>query len=305
MTKKAMTKKPDTALATAEQAPLARIPVQSGRATVQALFERSAGELSKALAGQMKTDRFIRSAMTAYANGSDYFQKAEPVSLLAACMQAAQLGLSVDPVLGEAWLIPRRNNARNCVWINFQLGYKGLIKLARRSENFLSVHAELVHEGDFFSYDLGSDPKITHRKQMDVKQRPPVQASYAVVRYKHGPAQIHVCPMWEIHEARERSDSYQNGRGPWIDYFNSMAKVVPLRAILKLEAVDDVVLRQLGHEDAQESATDVIEIGLDGEMVPSAELDSLPAAEVGPPSSVADLKEKFGGNGQDISDESA
>ncbi len=296
----------ETALATAppEKTAVARIPVQSGRATVQALFERSSGELSKALAGQMKTDRFIRAAMTAYANGSDYFQKAEPVSLLAACMQAAQLGLSVDPVLGEAWLIPRRNSARNCVWINFQLGYKGLIKLARRSGNFLSVHAELVHVGDFFEYDLGSDPRISHRKQMDVKVRPEVQASYAVVRYKHGQSQIHVSPLWEIHEARERSDSYQNGRGPWIDHFHSMAKVVPLRAILKLEAVDDV-MRQLGHEDAQESANDVIEIGIDGEMLPSAELDSLPAADMGPPSSVEALKSQFGGNGPEIADEPA
>ncbi|MHA1573089.1 MAG: recombinase RecT, partial [Alphaproteobacteria bacterium] len=197
MAKKA-TKKFSTDQALARQetdtAAVARMPVQSGRATVQALFERSSGELSKALAGQMQTDRFIRAAMTAYSNGSSYFQKAEPVSLLAACMQAAQLGLSVDPVLGEAWLIPRRNGQRNCVWVNFQLGYKGLIKLARRSDNFLSVHAELVHEGDFFQYDLGSDPKITHRKQMKVKARPEVIAAYAVVRYKTGPAQIHVSP---------------------------------------------------------------------------------------------------------------
>lgn len=290
----------DRKMREANKVAIANLPVQSGRATVQALFERSSGELSKALAGQMKTDRFIRAAMTAYANGSDYFRKAEPVSLLAACMQAAQLGLSVDPVLGEAWLIPRRNSARDCVWINFQLGYKGLIKLARRSDNFLSVHAELVHEGDFFEYDLGSDPKISHRKQMNLKARPEVKASYAVVRYKTGPAQIHVCPLWEIHEARDRSDSYQNGRGPWIDHFNSMAKVVPLRAILKLEAVDDVVLRQLGREDMQESSSDVIEIGLDGEMVPSVELESLPAAETGPPSSVDALKAQFGGRGEQV-----
>jgi recombinational DNA repair protein RecT len=140
---------------------------------------------------------------------------------------------------------------------------------------------------------------------MEAKARPEVVASYAVVRYKTGPAQIHVSPMWEIYEARERSDSYQNGRGPWIDHFNSMAKVVPLRAILKLEAVDDVVLRQLGREDAQEAAEDVLEFGLDGELVPPTELDSLPAAESGPPASIDDIKAKFGGKGQEIPDATA
>ena len=291
MPKKAAKK--STALATPTENKVARIP-QGGRATVQALFERSSSEITKALAGQMKTDRFIRAAMTAYSNGSSYFQKAEPVSLLAACMQAAQLGLSVDPALGEAWLIPRRNSQRNCVWINFQLGYKGLIKLARRNANFLSVHAELVHEGDFFEYNLGSDPHIIHRKQTKVKVRPPIEAAYAVVRYKQGASQIHVSPLWEINEARDRSESYQNGRGPWVDHYRSMAKVVPLRAVLKLEAVDDAVLRQLSLEDAQEGSQSVIEIGIDGEVIPQTELDSLPEAEAGPPSNVDDIKAKFG-----------
>ena len=50
---------------------------------------------------------------------------------------------------------------------------------------------------------------------------------------------------------------------------------------------------------------DVIEIDLDGDMLPSAELESLPAADLGPPSTVEDLKAKFGRKVQDIPDEPA
>lgn len=260
---------------------------KSGRATVQALFERQSGQLSKALGGQIDTDRFIRTALTAYSNGSDYFQKADPVSLLGACMQAAQLGLSVDPTLGEGWLIPRKNSKRKCISISFQLGYKGLVKLARRNANFLSVHAELVREGDFFEYDLGSDPKIVHRKQMGIVDVPEIVASYAVVRYKQGQAQIHVSPLWEIHESRQRSESFRNGQGPWIAHFSGMCLVTPLRAILKLEAIDDVVLRQLGREEAQERSDDVIEYDLNGELaMPGEESPPITAA----PESIDDIK---------------
>lgn len=280
-----------------EQRLMAQAP-PSGRATVQAMFEKQSGQITKALAGQMNTDRFIRAALTAYSNGSEYFRKAEPVSLLGACIQAAQLGLSVDPVLGEAWLIPRRNSKRNCISISFQLGYKGLLKLARRNANFLSAHAELVYDDDFFEYELGSEPRISHRKTMGETPPGNIKCSYAVVRYKNGPAQIHVSPLWEIYASRERSESYRNGRGPWIDHFAGMCLVVPLRAILKLEAIDDVVLRQLGREDKQEVAEDFIEYDLDGEIVLP---DELPPVKIENPTSVDGLKAKFGDPNEDLS----
>lgn len=293
MAKTKTTTKDETKPAVVQPPPsVALKPVRppSGRATVQAMFEKQAGQISKALAGQINTDRFIRTALTAYSNGSDYFKKADPVSLLGACIQAAGLGLSVDPVLGEAWLIPRRNSRLNCISINFQIGYRGLLKLARRNANFLSAHAELVYDDDFFEYDLGSEPRITHRKKAGDKPPGEIKYSYAVVRYKTGPAQIHVSPLWEIYQSRERSESYRNGRGPWIDHFGGMCLVVPLRAILKLEAIDDVVLRQLGREEAQEVADDVINYDIDGELVLPSELPPVQDD----PSNIDDLKRKFG-----------
>jgi len=264
----------------------------SGRATVQALFEKQANEFTKALAGQMPTERFIRVALTAYSNGDARFQSAEPISLLAACMQAAQLGVSVDPLLGEFWLIPRRNSKRNCMWINGQLGYKGLVKLARRNSNFRTVKPELVHEGDFFEYELGSNPFIRHRFAADRKQRPEVQFSYATVHYRDGSSMSHVSPMYEILEARERSEAFRNGYGPWVDHFNSMCKVVPLRAIMKLEAIDDIVLRQISMDERSELNGDVIEVdlGMDS-LPPDAEP---PPIQISAPGTVDDLKAKFG-----------
>ena len=290
MAKKETTK--EMAVPAPTTAALAKAKPQSGLATVKAMFEKQSDQLGRALAGQIDTDRFVRTALTAYSSGSAYFQSAHPVTLLGACMQAAELGLSVSPSLGEFWLIPRRDNRKGIIAINGQIGYKGLVKLARRNSNFLSVHAEIVSKGDFFEYDLGSEPRVTHRKQVDQKERPEVRCAYAVVRYREGPAQIHVSTLYEIEEARGRSEAFQRGQGPWLSHPISMMRVVPLRAILKLEAIDDAILRQLGHEDAQEASDSYIEVGIDGEVTESlSEIASLPVAD---PKSIDELKTKFG-----------
>lgn len=262
-----------------------------GRATVRALFERQSEQLSRALAGQIDTDRFIRSAMTAWSNGSPEFQQSDPVSLLGACMQAAQLGLSIDPVLGEAWLIPRRNKKRGGQFcINFQLGAKGLVKLARRSPNFRNVRTEIVSVGDHFEYIEGSTIEVKHRKQLDLKERPKLRCTYATVYYKDGGSTSYIAPMFEIFESRQRSDAFRNGYGPWVSHFESMAKIVPLRKLMRLEAIDDLVLRQLSREEAQDASDDVIEYGIDGEFaLPNEELPAV----IGDPQDVDALKTKF------------
>lgn len=260
----------------------------NGLATVRALFDKASSQLTAALAGQMDTKRFVRTAITAYQNGNEKFQQASPLSLLAACMQAAQLGLSVDPILGEYWLIARFNGKRGEQWITGQMGYKGLVKLARRNPNFRSIKAELVHVGDDFEYQEGERP--LHRKQLDAEKRPEVRCAYATVYYKDGSSQTHVSPMYEILEARGRSEAYSKwGSGPWKDHPNAMAMVVPLRALLKTEAIDGGTITQLAREDAQAESEDVIEVQSFEELTglePEAEPEAIEAA----PSNVQELK---------------
>ena len=49
----------------------------------------------------------------------------------------AALGMSASPLLGEAWLIPRKGIC------HFQVGYKGLVKLAHRSNLIDSIYRTL------------------------------------------------------------------------------------------------------------------------------------------------------------------
>src|SRR6185436_81681 len=79
-----------------------------------------------------------------------------PASFLGAVMTCAQLGLEPG-LLGEVYLIPRRNE------VTMIIGVRGLIKMATRSGEVLSVDASEVYEGDEFDYELGTAPTVHHK----------------------------------------------------------------------------------------------------------------------------------------------
>lgn len=80
---------------------------------------------------------------------SDQLKRCSLESIYQGILKAAHFDLAID--LGEAHLVPYGNTA------NFQIDYKGLIKLAKRSGAVKHVKAEVVREGDFIEYQRGSD----------------------------------------------------------------------------------------------------------------------------------------------------
>ena len=69
-------------------------------------------------------------------------QKCTPQSIVRSLIQAAELGLTPSSSLGECYLVPF---GTNCQLI---IGYRGLIALARRSGEIVSISAGVIYEGD-------------------------------------------------------------------------------------------------------------------------------------------------------------
>ncbi|MCC5747462.1 recombinase RecT, partial [Klebsiella pneumoniae] len=72
-----------------------------------------------------------------------------PDSLVTAMLACIHLDLMPNTPEQLAHVIPYGNQAQ------FQIGYKGLLRLAYRSGQIRRVNAEVVYEGDDFSYELG------------------------------------------------------------------------------------------------------------------------------------------------------
>ena len=89
---------------------------------------------------------FLRSSALALLRSNDYLRKnCDIPSILHGVLQAALLGLRLDPALGQACLVPRKGKAQ------FMPMYKGLVLLAHRSGKVVDVVAQVVYEKDEFN----------------------------------------------------------------------------------------------------------------------------------------------------------
>lgn len=141
------------------------------RKTVREYFERHQSEIARALPrGGLTADRLVRIALTECTR-TPRLLECTAESLVAAVLTSAQLGLEPDGTLGRAYLIPFRNRKKGVIEAQLQVGYQGLKELALNTDAVQSISATVVREGDEFSWQRGTDPKIEHVPKF-VKPRP-------------------------------------------------------------------------------------------------------------------------------------
>lgn len=216
-------------------APAPPPPPARPAADFPALLEKSRGEIAKILPEGMSVDRVSRIALTAYKLNPD-IRDCDPVSILAAVMKCAELGLEPGGALKEAWLVPYQ---RQC---QFQLSYFGALQLARRSGQFLSIAARLVHRNDHFVYEYAPDLVFAHRPAL--KDPGDVVGAYAYFKLANGESEVEYMTAAQVEEVRQFSRA-----GPvWKTYWGEMAKKTVLKRGLKRQPLS-VVAREALHAD--------------------------------------------------------
>ena len=191
-----------------------------------AMLKRSGTAIAQAVPQHIKADRFARVALTALRANVD-LQRCDPGSFLACMLQAAQLGLEPNTPLQHCFLIPRRKgDGFECT---LQIGYQGMIDLARRSGQVKSITAHVVYAADRFSYTLGDDERIEHVPSMD-GERGEVRYAYSIATLDDGSKVRRVVPRWEIEKAR----ALGTRNGPWGNHFDEMAKKTAIRRLYKM-----------------------------------------------------------------------
>ncbi len=140
-------------------------------------------EIKKALPTVMTPERFTRIATSAISNNPQ-LGDCTPISFISALMNAAQLGLEPNTPLGQAYLIPFRNNKKGVTECQFQLGYKGFIDLAYRSGDIKSIQAQIVYQNDGFDFEFGLEAKLIHKPAKTNRGEP--EWVYAVFKTVNG-----------------------------------------------------------------------------------------------------------------------
>ena len=161
----------------------------------------------------------------------------DQTSFLGAIMQCAQLGLEPGSALGHAYLIPFDKNQKiNGEWVTvatevqFIIGYRGMIDLARRSGQIVSISARTVYENDNFTYEFGLHEDLKHIPTVG-EDRGKMTFVYAVAKLKDGGLQFEVMSKYEIDLIRAKSKA--GAKGPWAEYYEEMAKKTVIRRLFK------------------------------------------------------------------------
>lgn len=200
---------------------------------VRHYLESMQGDISKALPAHMTPERMTNIALTVIRSNPELLECTVP-SLLGAVVQAAQLGLEPG-LIGHCYFVPFNNKKKidgKDVWqkdVQFLIGYKGMIDLARRSGHMKNIYAYTVHENDAFEYELGLEPKLHHKPA--IGDRGALIYVYGVAHFKDGGYHMEIMSKTEIE--RIKGSSKAGTYGPWKDHYEEMAKKTVIRRMFK------------------------------------------------------------------------
>lgn len=217
-------------------------------------------QLKAALPRHMTAERMARIATTEMRKIPKLGQ-CDPMSFLGAVIQCAQLGLEPGNALGHAYILPFDKREKvGGQWKTVRteaqviIGYRGMIDLARRSGQIVSIDARAVYEGDKFECVLGLDARIDHVPDWQNPNRADaskLRFVYAVAKLKDGGVQFDVMSRAEVQAIQSRSKSADNG--PWVTDFAAMAVKTVVRRLFKFLPVSIEMQTAVGLDEMAEA----------------------------------------------------
>lgn len=160
-------------------------------------------------------------------------------SILAAIVNVANIGLSLNPANNECAIVARWNGKLRQKEASLEPMYQGLIRLAMREGVVKQMVAQIVYEKDNFEVDLGSNSKPVTHTFNQLGDRGAIIGVYALATYENGYQQVEVMNLEEIHTIRDMSDGYKAfvakkiKSHPWANHFGEMARKTVIKRICK------------------------------------------------------------------------
>lgn len=189
------------------------------------------------LAGSHKAVDFEKEASFAIQalRANDYLVSAankNPDSLINAVTNIAAVGLSLNPALKHAHLVPR--NSMVCL----DFGFKGLVHLAVESGSMKWVQAELVYEKDkFILRGRGQEP--IHERDPFSADRGAIRGVYCIAKTVDDEFLVETMSIGEVYAIRDKTESYKAFKAgkisscPWSSNEGEMIKKTVIRRASK------------------------------------------------------------------------
>lgn len=172
---------------------------------------------------------------------NDYVLKTalnNPESLLEAITSVARIGISLNPALAHAYLVPRKIKGQPAIVLD--ISYRGLCRIAVDSNCVRFVQAIIVRRSDDFKkVGIDKEPIHTYDPMKSDDERGEITGVYCVAKTIHGDYLTEVMNIGQIENIMKRSEAYKSNSGPWKTDFEEMAKKTVIKRASKLWPVGD------------------------------------------------------------------
>lgn len=234
---------------------IANRPQEPGTA-LAALLKQSEQQIKLALPKHLTPERMIRMALTTFRRNPSLHQ-CDPVTIVGCVVQASELGLELSGPLGQAYMIPRYNKHMQRNEANFQIGYRGFLRLAFNSGMVSHFSAHEVHENDLLQFQYGTDQKLIHIPAR--ADRGDLAWFYSTIKTKDGGVDFEVMSVEDMYKHRDRYRSQKSG-GPWDDNFIEMGNKTMIRKLAKRAPVSAELMMAAVNDEYNESSAPIQEV---------------------------------------------
>jgi recombination protein RecT len=210
-----------------------------------------------------KTEQFV-TALSTMVGQNPQLNLCERSSILGCALKAVGMGLSFDPNLGFAYVIPYKDNKANETVATFQMGVKGFIQLAQRSGQIKKLNAMAVKEGEFKGRDTFGDPILQWLPENERVSKTTIGYMSAIQLNSGFEKTIY----WTIEEIKNHAEKYSQSyksalkygdtaKAVWVDNFDAMARKTILKQLIKDYAPMSIELQQAVQYDQAKIVLDV------------------------------------------------
>lgn len=203
------------------------------RSELATALEKARHVLEQVAAKHLNPERMLKMVLLG-ATKQPLLLQCDIKTVIAAVIQAAEMGLEVGGGFGHAYLVPFRDTNRGVYEAQLVVGYQGLIELTLRTEKVVDVRSIPVFKGEHFRHEEGLKPIIEHIPDPEVERiYSNLVGVYAIATLANGSQKHEVMSRKAIEQHRNRSKSKENG--PWSSDMDAveMARKTPVRKMAK------------------------------------------------------------------------
>lgn len=173
---------------------------------------------------------------------NDYLNTCDKNSILGSVLNVAQVGLTLNPVEKEAYLVPRKNFKTGVVECCLDPSYMGMTKLAVKTGGIKSLEAHVIYQGDKIDFDMASDKKVRSHIPYFLagNAKGEIIGAYSIAQLPDNKTHCEVMGKDDINKIRDKSESWKASqkkdahfKSTWEEFEEEMCRKVVIKRHLK------------------------------------------------------------------------